>query len=189
MFLESRVVLIPIGSLIAGVIAGHLLRVQAGIDLLGSWAQQSFGAGSGFQESFVTSSILFCAGPMTLLGCLEDGLARKTRLLGVKSILDGVSSVFIAATVGLGVFLSAGTVLIVQGALTLGAKQLKRIASRPAVLAEMSSVGGLILCLIGLDLLDIVSLPTADYLPGLLIAGTIANYVSRRETEEPPGEA
>lgn len=185
MFLESKNVLIPIGSLILGVIVGHLLRIQAGIDILGSFAERKFGGGSGFQESFVTSTILFCVGPMTLLGCLEDGLQGETRLLSVKSILDGVSSVFIAATVGMGVFLSALSVFIIQGGLTLGAKQFTGLSKRTDILAEVSAAGGLILPLIGLNLLGVLKLPTADFVPAILFAGLFTHYFGKAKEPAP----
>jgi uncharacterized membrane protein YqgA involved in biofilm formation len=196
MFFGTRNVLIPIGALIIGGVAGHLCRIQTGIDIVSAWLQTRFGGGTGFQESFVTSSILFCAGPMTFIGCLEDGLEGKPRLLYLKSLLDGVSAVFFAAAVGYGVFFSALSVLVVQGTLTLGARAFRSVASAPAVLDEISAAGGLILCLIGLNLLGLVypevSKFLADYLPALVFAGAAAALTSKRaeanrQKPDPPG--
>ena len=122
MFLASRNPLIPIGSLILGGLLGHVFGLQAAIDALGRWAQQATGGGEGFAAVFVVTSILFCVGPMTLLGCLEDGLEGNFHLLAIKSILDGISALFFAAASGAGVLLSAATVLVVQTPLTLGAR-------------------------------------------------------------------
>lgn len=183
MFGASRNVLIPVGALIFGGLLGHLLGLQAGVEELGTWAKNTFGGGGRIEEAFVTTSILFCVGPMTLLGCLEDGLEGKTHLLGIKSILDGISSVFFAATLGWGVLLSAVTVLVVQGSLTLGARRLRPLLARRDVLDEITATGGGILLAIGIGLLGIRSLPSADFLPALLLAGTVAWRFSLRNSE------
>ena len=175
LFMASENVLIPVGALILGGLLGHLIGLQAGMDALGKWGQETVGGGSStFQEAFVTPSILFCVGPMTLLGCLEDGLEGKIHLLGIKSILDGISSIFFAAALGPGVLLAAGTVLIVQVPLTLGARKLRFLVKKPHMLNEITASGGMILVAIGLGLLDIKKLPTADFLPALVLAGVVA---------------
>lgn len=175
MLLDTKNILIPVGSLILGVLLGHLLGLQAGVDALGAWARDSFGSSSStFQEAFVTTSILFCVGPLTLLGCLEDGLEGKIRLLALKSMLDGITSLFVAAALGIGVLLSAATVLIVQGSLTLLARTLRPLLERRYIIDEMSAAGALILAVIGLNLLKLTSLPAADFLPALLFAAVAA---------------
>jgi uncharacterized membrane protein YqgA involved in biofilm formation len=170
MFLSSRNPLIPIGSLIGGGLLGHLLGIQSAIDALGSWAEQATGGGEGFAAVFVATSILFCVGPMTLLGCLEDGLEGRFHLLAIKSILDGISALFFAAASGPGVLLSAGTVLLVQIPLTLGARSLRFLSEKRSILDEMTAAGGLILMAIALGLLELKSLPTADFIPALALA-------------------
>ncbi|KAA0225342.1 DUF554 domain-containing protein [Fimbriimonadia bacterium ATM] len=175
MFLGTGNSLIPILSLIVGGAIGHLIGIQAGLDALGGYAKDRLGAGGRFQEAFVSSSVLFCVGPMTLLGCLEDGLRKKIDLLSIKSLLDGVSSIFFAASLGPGVLLTVGTVLVVQMPLTLAASKLRPLADRKEILNEVTSVGGLILMVIGLGLLELRSLPSADFLPGLLLAGYVAS--------------
>lgn len=175
MLLETKNILIPVGSLIVGVLVGHVVGVQAGVDWVGAWARDTFGnSSSTFQEAFVTTSILFCVGPLTLLGCLEDGLEGKIRLLALKSMLDGITSVFVAAALGMGVLLSAATVLIVQGSLTLAARGMRRLAEQRHIVDEMSAVGALILMVIGLNLLKLTKLPSADFLPAILFAAIVA---------------
>jgi len=181
MFGSSKNPLIPIGALIFGGLLGHLLGIQAGIEQMAAWAQSAIGRGGRVEEAFVTTSILFCVGPMTLLGCLEDGLEGKVHLLGIKSILDGISSVFFAAALGWGVYLSAGTVLVVQGALTLGARRLRPLTERPMTIEESSAVGGCILLAIGLGLLGVVRLPSADFLPALVLAGAAGWILEGRQ--------
>ncbi|MGI8924943.1 MAG: DUF554 domain-containing protein [Fimbriimonadales bacterium] len=171
MFLSTRNPLVPVGSLIVGGLIGHLVGFQAGIEAFGDWAQAAIGGGEAFSAVFVATSILFCVGPMTILGCLEDGLEGKIHLLGIKSALDGVSSVFFAAASGPGVLLSAGTVLAVQTPLTLWARRLRFLAERRHILHEVTATGGLILIAIGLNLLDLKAIPTADFIPGLVLAG------------------
>lgn len=188
MFMSSRNVLIPVGALIFGGLLGHLLGLQAGVEALGAWAKSTFGGGGRIEEAFVTTSILFCVGPMTLLGCLEDGLEGKIHLLGIKSILDGISSVFFAAALGWGVLLSAVTVLVVQGSLTFGARQLRGLLSRRDALDETTAAGGGILLAIGIGLLGLRSLPSADFLPALVIAGAAAwRFGSRGLEQVAPG--
>lgn len=188
MFILSHNVLIPIGALIFGGLLGHLLGIQAGIEVLGTWAKSTFGGGGRMEEAFVTTSILFCVGPMTLLGCLEDGLEGKIHLLGIKSILDGISSVFFAAALGWGVLMSALTVLVVQGSLTLSARQLRPLLARRDVLDETTAAGGGILLTIGIGLLGLRSFPSADFLPALLLAGAVAwPFRSSKLEQVPPG--
>jgi uncharacterized membrane protein YqgA involved in biofilm formation len=187
MFFSSENVLIPIGSMILGGLAGHLVGLQAGMDALGEAASKSLGGSSAsFRDSFVASSILFCAGPMTILGCLEEGLHKKTDLLSLKSVLDGVSSIFFAAAYGPGVLLSAVTVLVVQGSLTLAAKRLRYFAEEPRVLEEVSATGGLILLALALGLLKLRDLPTADYLPAIVFAAVLASWINRRSMSGRP---
>jgi len=184
MFLDSKNVLIPVGAMILGGLFGHWIGLQVAMEALGEWAKRQLGSNSGtFQEAFVTTSILYCVGPMTLLGCLEDGLEGKVRLLGLKSLLDGVSSFFFSAALGVGALLSAGTVFIVQTPLTLGARAIRRLAEKPHILSEITGSGGLILVAIGLRLLDVKILPTADFLPALLFAG-IAGSVFLKDAEK-----
>ena len=183
MFIASNNVLIPIGALIFGGLLGHLLGLQAAVEALASWAKSTFGGGR-IEEAFVTTSILFCVGPMTLLGCLEDGLEGKIHLLGIKSILDGISSVFFAAALGWGVLLSAATVLVVQGGLTLSARRVRPLLARRDVLDETTAAGGGILLAIGIGLLGLRSLPTADFLPALLLAGGVAWRFGSRELDQ-----
>jgi uncharacterized membrane protein YqgA involved in biofilm formation len=116
---------------------------------------------------------------MTILGCIEDGLKGKTELLGVKSTLDGFAAFFLAATLGPGIIASALVVLVVQGALTLGAHRLAGLAEDEEMIAEVSAVGGLMMLGIGLGLLDLKKVPTANFLPALFLA-PIFLVLSRR---------
>ncbi|MCB8933535.1 MAG: DUF554 domain-containing protein [Chthonomonadaceae bacterium] len=181
LFLESKNVLVLAFALTVGGVLGWALGIQAGVEGFAEWARVSLGplATGRFSEAVVTTSILFCVGPMTLLGCLQEGLEGKIELLAIKSVLDGVGSVFFAATLGPGVLVTAAIVLVFQGALTLAAGRLRALARDPELLAEASAVGGAMLLAIGMGLLEIRRLPVANYLPALVLA-PLGTVVARR---------
>ena len=110
---------------------------------------------------------------MTILGCIQDGLEGKSELLHLKSTMDGVAAIFLTATLGVGVLFSAAFVLIFQGALTLAARPLASLKNDESLLAELGGAGGPIMMAIGLSLLQIKKLPTANYLPALVLAPTL----------------
>lgn len=181
LFLESKNVLVLAFALTVGGVLGWALGIQAGVEGFAEWARVSLGplATGRFSEAVVTTSILFCVGPMTLLGCLQEGLEGKIELLAIKSVLDGVGSVFFAAALGPGVLVTAAIVLVFQGALTLAAGRLRALARDPELLAEASAVGGAMLLAIGMGLLEIKRLPVANYLPALVLA-PLGTVVARR---------
>lgn len=170
MFLGSKNVLIVAGSIAIGGIIGLLLHIQFGLDHLAEWVRASVGGGGRFSEGLVAACVLFCVGPLTILGCIQDGLEGKSELLSLKSTLDGVASVFLAAAMGVGVLFSAAFVLIVQSLITLLAKRLSFLRSDAVLLAEFEGTGGPIMLAIGLSLLEIRKIPTANYLPALVLA-------------------
>jgi uncharacterized protein len=161
-----------LGALLAGVVIGELLRLQDGLEALGAWFQARLSSGSQpsrVAAGFVTASLVFCVGPLTVLGSLQNGLSGDITLLSTKSLLDGVASIAFAAALGPGVYLSAITVLVIQGSIAGLAFLLSGVMDAPTVTA-ISSVGGLILLGVGLRLLDLKALPVANYLPALLLA-------------------
>ncbi len=172
LFLGSKNILIVAAALLLGGIIGTLLHLQGGIDAFGEWARQAFGGqGSAtFTEGVVTASILFCVGPMTLMGCLQEAIEGKVELIAIKSTLDGFAAMFLTMSLGPGVLVSAGVILVLQGTLTLLGSRLKRFAENESFIAEASAVGGPILLAIGLGLLEIKKIPTANYLPALVLA-------------------
>ena len=125
--------------------------------------------GSLFSKGFVTASLIFCVGPLTILGSFQDGLTGVYTTLAVKSVLDGFTALALASTLGWGVVFSSGVVLVYQGALTIGASWAKPFLSDPVV-AEMTAAGGLLIVGIGLNILGIVKIRVANMLPALLFA-------------------
>jgi uncharacterized membrane protein YqgA involved in biofilm formation len=164
--------------LLAGGIVGELIRLHEGLNKLGDALQVEFSAGkaSTFSKGFVTASLLFCVGPMTILGSIQDGLNRDYTLLATKSILDGFASLAFAASMGWGVVFAALTILIYQGGLTLCAGLVKTLLTEPMVV-EMTATGGTLILAIGLNLLDLTTVRVANFLPALLIAPVVVRLL------------
>jgi len=171
MAFKTQNVLVLMGSILLGGIVGELLKIQNGLDRLGQFFQRRFGStdGRGFSEGFVTASLVFCVGPMTSMGALQDGLTGDYDLLAVKSMLDLFASLGFAAVFGLGVMFATLTVLFVQGGISLGAGFLEG-ALNTVMIDEMTAAGGLMVLGIGFALLDLVHIRVANFLPALLIA-------------------
>lgn len=161
-----------LGALLAGVLVGDLLRLTDRLDRLGTWFQQRLSRGdrpSRIAEGFVTASLVFCVGPLTILGSIQNGLTGDIQLLAVKSLLDGVASIAFAAALGVGVYLSAITVLLVQGGIATAAWAVGAGLDDRSIVA-ISSVGGLILVGVGVRLIGLKQIRVADFLPALLLA-------------------
>ena len=161
-----------LAAVLGGVAIGELLRLQEGLEALGAWFQRRLGSDtrpSRIAEGFVTASLVFCVGPLTILGSLENGLTGDIRLLAIKSLLDGVASIAFAAALGWGVALSALTILVVQGGIAAGAFLLTDVLDASAILA-ITSAGGVILLGVALRLLELKAVRVANFLPALLLA-------------------
>ena len=159
-------------ALLLGVAIGELLHLHDALEALGAWFQRRLSRGdrpSRISEGFVTASLVFCVGPLTILGSLDNGLRGDITLLAVKSLLDGVGSIAFAATLGPGVYLSALTVLVVQGGIAAGAFLLRDVMDSATILA-VSATGGLILLGVGLRLLGLKAVRVANFLPALVLA-------------------
>lgn len=181
MFFESKNVLIVIAAIAFGGILGHFMGLHEGVRAFAEWAKTIFGAEgeTTFAEAVITTSVLFCVGPLTLLGCIQDALEDKVDLIATKSMLDGIGSIFFAAALGAGVLVSAGVVFIVQGLLTTLASPLKKLVRDEATIAEATAVGGLMMLAIGFNLLEVRQTPVADYLPSLFLAPLFVIVVHR----------
>ncbi|MEA3376985.1 MAG: DUF554 domain-containing protein [Chloroflexota bacterium] len=190
--LETANVLIVLGSLLLGGLAGELLRIEGAIDRIGQWLQErtggaapssdgtpsarSPGTTTRFSHAFLTASLVFCVGPMTILGSIQDGLTGDYTLLAVKSTMDGFAALAFASTLGPGVIFSALTVLAYQGALTLGAGWADAVLTDPMV-AEMTATGGVLMLALGLGLLQIKKIRAGNLLPALVFAPVIVAVV------------
>ena len=160
-------------SIVLGGMLGEWWRLEERLDGAGEWLEAKasrvpFLARGDFTKGFVTASLVFCVGPMTILGSFQDGLSGDYTLLAVKSVLDGFSALAFAASMGMGTTFSALTVLVYQGALTLGASLFQNILT-DAMITEMTATGGVMILGIGLLLLEIKRVRVANFLPALAI--------------------
>lgn len=161
-----------LAAVLAGVAVGELLRLHDGLEALGAWFQRRLATSarpSRVAEGFVTASLVFCVGPLTILGSIENGLTGDISLLAIKSLLDGVASIAFAAALGPGVALSAITVLVVQGGIA-GAAFLVREVMDPVTVLAITSTGGMILLGVALRLLELKAVRVASFLPALILA-------------------
>lgn len=166
---RSDDLLLVIISLAVGAVVGEMLNIENRLQRLGHWIGRQMGrAGEGVSQGFVTASLVFCVGAMAIVGSLESGLAGNHQTLFAKSLLDGVTSIIFASTLGIGVIFSSVSVFLYQGAITLAAVYLKPFLT-PAVVSQMTSIGGLMIVAIGLNILDIKKLRIGNMLPGLFI--------------------
>jgi uncharacterized protein len=184
MFFESENQLIVLGALILGALSGELLGLEDRLQSLGQVLEARFskdaeaGTGSKFIRGFMVSSLLFCIGPMAILGSIQDGLTGDYNLLAVKSTLDGFASIAFASTLGIGVLFSSIIVLIYQGAISLLASQLSTVVTE-AMMNEMTATGGVLLLGLGIsNLLEIKKIRVGNFLPALLFAPLIVWILS-----------
>ena len=172
---SGRVLLSVMGGVLLGGIAGEALRIEDRLSALGDRIQARFsGEGhSTISEGFVTATLLFCVGPLTVLGSIEDGLTGDYDLLATKALLDGFASIALAAGLGIGVGLAALSVLVIQGGITLGAGLFEDILVGEPLLA-LTSAGGVLIIGIALKLLDVKDVKVGNYLPALVFAPAIS---------------
>ena len=179
----SSTVLVVLGALVLGGIAGSLLRIEARLEALGGALQDRLaGAGDStarrrFIEGFVTASLVFCVGPLTILGSLSDGLGLGFQQLALKAALDGFAAIAFAASFGWGVMASALVVAVVQGTLTVLGLFAGGVLAAGYV-AAITAVGGLLLVGVALRLLRLKPLPVGDLLPALAVAPMLVAAIS-----------
>jgi len=167
--LKTDAILIVILSLAIGGILGELLGIEDRLELLGNWIGKRLSKDStGIARGFVSASLLFCVGAMAIVGSMESGLAGDHQTLFAKSILDGISSVFFASTLGIGVIFSAASVFVYQGFITMTASFLGQFLV-PDVVSQMSAIGGLLILAIGIGLLEIKKIKVGNILPAIFI--------------------
>jgi uncharacterized membrane protein YqgA involved in biofilm formation len=169
-----------LGAILLGGLIGETLAIEQRLARLGDRLQARVtreGNVSTVSEAFFTASLLFCVGPLTVVGSFEDGLRGNIEPLATKSLLDGFASIALASTLGIGVAFAAVTVLVVQGALTLGAGLFADVL-RGEALAAMTSAGGVLIIGISLKLLELKDVKVGNFLPALLLAPLLVGFVS-----------
>lgn len=179
MALKTNNIIIVIISLVLGAIAGELLDIDKVLNRAGAWVggklTSSNDKGSSaaiIGQGFVATSLIYCVGAMAIVGSIQEGLTGDASTLYAKSILDGITAIIFAANMGVGVALSALSVAVYQGSITLLAGSMESIMS-PAILAELTATGGILIIAIGLNMLKLLKIRIANMLPAILIAGFV----------------
>jgi hypothetical protein len=184
LFLKTQNSLIVLGSILVGVLLGEWAHIQEGVEKLGGWMESKFSRSGEAEErnrfihGFLTTTLIFCIGPMAILGSLEDGLTGNFNTLVIKSVLDGFAAMAFASTLGAGVLFSSVMVLLYQGAISLLASQIQSVMTE-TMIVELTATGGVILAGIAIsNLLEIKKIRTASFLPALFIAPLIVFLIS-----------
>lgn len=170
--LVSNDMMVVIFSVILGALLGEALKIEKNLEELGMFLERKVSAKSSdsksFARGFVTASLVFCVGSMAIIGSLESGLTGNHQTLFAKSVLDGVTSVIFASTMGLGVMFSAVAVLFYQGLITLTAVFMKNFLV-PQTIEQMTSVGGLLIMAIGFNMLKITTIRVGNLIPAIFL--------------------
>lgn len=180
MALEAQNLLVVLGSLIVGGAIGEVLDIEGALEALGRRIERAVerfttngtdaaSRSGAFTRAFVTASLVFCVGPMSITGAIQDGLTGDFSILAVKSMLDGFTGLAFASTLGIGVVFAGATVLVYQGAIALAAAWLSALLT-DAVRIEMIATGGLLIVGIGLNLLEIKRIRVSNLLPAVFLA-------------------
>jgi uncharacterized protein len=188
MFLKTDNSLIVLGALLIGALLGEWWKIEDGLQSLGQILEARFAKGTAdpnrevasnkFVRGFLTASLLFCVGPIAILGSIQDGLTGNYNLLAVKSVLDGFASLAFASTLGVGVMFSSLMILVYQGGISLLAAQLNAIVTQ-SMMNEMTATGGVILMGLAFSsLLEIKKIRAGNFLPALVIAPLIVWILS-----------
>lgn len=183
MFLKTENILVVLGSLLVGALLGEWWQIETGLEAFGRRLEAKFLQGSSqeqarFVRGFLTASLIFCVGPMAILGSIEDGLSGNYQILAVKAILDGFASLAFASSLGIGVLFSTIPLFAYQGSISLLAAQVQAMVTTQ-MMNEMSATGGLILMAIAISgLLEIKKIRAGNFLPALVIAPLLAALIS-----------
>ncbi len=171
--LQTQSILVMLFALVIGGIVGAFLDIEGGLDRIAERLETRFATQqSQIAKGFLTATLLFCVGPMAIIGSLEDGISGNYQILMTKSMMDGFCSIAFGATMGIGVALSAVAVLVYQGGITVLSSTMKQLLTDAAII-EMTAAGGLLIIGIGLDTLGIKKIQVANLLPALVVAAVL----------------
>lgn len=178
MGLKTQNAILIASSLILGALTGSILNLQDKTDRLGESIKSRFNLkGDRFTEGFIVASLLFCMGPVAILGSIEEGIGNEPKLLLIKSLMDGIASIALASSLGVGVIFSALPILIYQGLLTLLAKWVGGSFSE-VMINELSAVGGILLIGMAINLLDIKKIKVIDFITALIYIVPLVYFFS-----------
>lgn len=166
----QNIMVITVSMVIGGVI-GEAINIERALERLGKWTEKKLikdDNESTFAKGFVTASLLYCVGAMAIVGSLKSGLENDYSVIYAKSVLDGIASVILSSAMGIGVILSAVTVFVYQGTITLLASWVQPILT-DVIVTEMSAVGGLLIVAIGLNMMELSKFKVGNLLPAVFI--------------------
>jgi len=166
--LEITNILLLIVCLTVGTLIGEIMKIEKGIENVGAWLESKISSRNGLSNGFVTASLVFCVGAMSIMGSLESGLSKNYSILYAKSLLDGIFAIIFSSSLGIGVCFSAISVFVYQGIITLTASIMKQFLIT-SVVNEMSAVGGLLIVAIGANMLDIKRIKVGNMLPAIFM--------------------
>jgi uncharacterized membrane protein YqgA involved in biofilm formation len=180
--MENERVLLLIMSMVIGALIGELINIDALMNRAGDWAEKRLGmSGGAFSKGFVSATILFCTGSMSIVGAMQSGLQGNHEMLFTKSILDGSMSLVFSASMGIGVLFSAIPLLVYEGGIALVSRAVRTILT-PVIISEMSAVGSLLVAAIGFNFLGVKEIRVANLIPAVFIPwmylGVSALFVS-----------
>ena len=174
---HARTVLCVLGGVLVGGVLGELIGIEARLQQLGDHIQHRTGGHHGVAEAFFTASLLFCVGPLSVVGPIQDGLRGDYELLATKAVLDGFAAIALASALGPGVAFAAVTVLVYQGGIALAAGLFDSIlAEGSEALAALTSAGGVLIIGISLKLAELKDVKVGNYLPALVLAPALVGF-------------
>lgn len=180
--MDTHNLIFPLSGMVIGAVIGELLRIEERLEAIGEWLKKRFvkksNHSSKFVEGFVTATLLFCIGPMTILGAIEDASGRTPQLYIIKGTLDGFMSIIFVSVYGIGAAFSAVSVFLVQGLLTLGGTGIDSLLD-DRMRTELFAAGGFAVLAIGLNLLEIKKIKLGSLLPGLIVTPVLVAIFAR----------
>ena len=176
MALKTQNILIVIASVLLGTAIGEVLGIEDWLNRVGSRFERKFSK-SKFAEGFVTSTLLFCVGSMAIVGPIQEGLTGDTSILMAKSMLDGISSIALASTLGIGVLFSSIAVFIYQGSITILSRFIEPFVNQ-TIVDELTATGGILIMAIAIKLLNLKDLRVGNMLPALFVAPIITYFLT-----------
>ncbi len=177
--IDTSNLLYLLGAILIGGAIGSVSELDRRLNMFGEALERRLARGeSTVSEAFVTASVIFCVGPLTFIGAIQNGLTGDASLLAIKSVLDGFTAIALAATLGWGVLLTVVVILVYQGGLAAGATAFAGVLG-DLQLREMNAVGGLLILGVGLKLLRIRDVQVADFLPALFVSPLLVAVVAR----------
>lgn len=181
MAFETQQLIIVLVSMVLGGVTGELIGIERFLDRSAKFLEKRYQGKStdkGIAKGIVTATLIYCVGAMAIMGALQSGLTGNHSILYAKSILDGVTSIVLASTLGVGVALSALPLLIYQGSITLLAHFIEPFIIEEAIV-EMKAVGGLLIVAIGLNMLELTKIRVGNLLPAIIYAVVFTTFVMK----------